>query len=285
MARILVVGGTGTVGSAVVSQLLNDEHEVRVLTRDPDNAAAKLGDKVEIMEGDVTIPRNVEDAMFNIEVVFSSLSSPPGKKNITDIEYGGNLVLLEASKHQRVKRFLYVSVMNAEYFAGYPRFFVKYKVEEELKISGLPYTFFRPTIFMETLPRFINKGKAIVYGNQPHPIHFLAVADLAKVVAESLKRKESMNAVFDVMGPEPMTFDDALGMFKRYRRPKMKIEHSSLLWGRALGYVYMKKQPELAELVTLMNECETTPEKGDPSLTQTLFGPPATRLHDWLLDY
>ena len=223
--------------------------------------------------------------MFNMEVIFSAISSPPGNKNIVEIEYGGNLTLIEASKHQRIKRFLYVSVLNAEYFAGYKRFFVKYKVEEELKISGLHYTVFRPTIFMDTISRLINKGKAIVYGNQPHPIHFLAVQDFAKIVSASLGVKKSMDARFDVLGPEALTFDDALGMYRRYRHPKLKIDHTALLMGRAMGYIYMKKNPELNELVALMNELDTTPEKADPSMTHVLFGETSTRLHNWLLSF
>jgi uncharacterized protein YbjT (DUF2867 family) len=284
MVKILAVGGTGMVGSAVVSQFLKDGHQVRILTRNTDKAIAKFGDTVEVFKGDVTRPRDVENALFDMEVVFCSLSSLPGKKNINEIEYSGNLTLIEGCKHQRIKRFLYVSVLNAEYFAGYPRFFVKYRVEEELKISGLAYTFFRPTIFMETLPGFVKKGKAVLYGKQPHPIHFLAASDFAKVVSNSLAKKESVNATFDIFGPEALTFDDVLGMYKRYRRPNLKIEHASLLLGKALGYVYMSSQPDVAEYVALMKEFEVAPEKGDPTLTQTLFGPPTTRFHDWLLN-
>ena len=283
MARILVVGGTGMVGSAVVRQLVEDKHQLRILTRNKDSAIAKFGDKVEVFEGDVTKPRNVEDALFDMEVAFSSLSSPPGKKNINEIEYGGNLTLMEGCKHQRIKRFLYVSVLNAEYFAGYPRFFIKYRVEEELKISGLPYTIFRPTIFMETLPHLIKKGKAVLYGKQPHPIHFVAAADFAKMVSMSLTIKESIGVAFDIFGPEPLTFDEALGVYKRYRRPNLEIQHSSLLVAKALTYFYSTSKPEEAELIALMKEFEVAPEKGDPSLAQTLLGEPTTKLHDWML--
>jgi uncharacterized protein YbjT (DUF2867 family) len=283
MARILAIGGTGMVGSAVVRQLVQDNHQVRVMSRNKDNAIAKFGDKVEVFQGDVTKPRNVEDALFDMEVAFSSLSSPSGKKNINEIEYGGNLTLMEGCKHQRIKRFLYVSVLNAEYFAGYPRFFVKYRVEEELKISGLPYTIFRPTIFMETLSSLIKKGKAVLYGNQPNPIHFLAVADFAKMVSESLTKKESVNATFDIFGPEALTLDDALGMYKRYRRPNLEIHHSSMLMGKALAFYYSTSKPEEAEIIVLMREFEATPEKGDPSLAQTLLGDPTTNLNNWLL--
>jgi uncharacterized protein YbjT (DUF2867 family) len=283
MAEIVAIGGTGMVGSAVVLQLAKDGHKMRVMTRTPDKAISKFGDSVEVVKGDVTSPRDVEAAMRGMDAVFCALSSPPGKKNVNLVEYSGNLSVIEACKLERVKRFIYVSVLNAEYFAGYPRFFVKYRVEEELKISGLNYTAFRPTLFMETIPRMVDKGKAIIYGTQPNPVSFVAVADFANMVSNSVTKMECYGQTYDVLGLEQLTFDDALGMYKRIRRPNLRVTHSSLLWGKLLGYLMRNSRPELAELVSMMNEFERTPEKGDAERTNALLGAPTVRYHDWLL--
>lgn len=283
MAKILAAGGTGMVGSAVVSHLLKDGHEVRVLTRRAAKAYAKFGESVETIEGNITNSQNAEAAVEGMDVVFSALSAPPGKKNINAVEYGGNITLMEACKLKRVRRFVYVSILNAEYLAGVPRFFVKYRVEEELKISGLTYTIFRPSLFMEILPTMIDKGKAVIYGDQPNPISFIAVDDFAKMVSVALGKLECHNKIFDVLGPEKLTFEDALGSYKRVRRPNLKVEHVSLTWGKVLGYLMLTTKPELSEHVTMMNEFEQTPESGDPSVTNTLLPRPATRYQEWLL--
>jgi len=283
MANILVVGGTGTVGTALVYQLLKDGHQVRLLTRNLGKAVAKFGEKVEIVQGDVMNSQNVEDALHEIDVVVSSLSSPPGKKNINLTEYSGNLTVIESCKLKNVKRIIYVSALNAEYFAGYYRFFIKYRVEEELKISGLSYTIFRPTLFMETIPKFIDKGRVVIYGEQPHPINFLAVNDFAVIVSNSIGKFDCIGKTFDVLGPESLTLDTVLGMYKRYRRPTLKITHSSPRWGQILRLLQLNSRPEFNELVTLMTELRQTPQKVDPSLTNSLLGAPTTHYHDWLL--
>jgi len=283
MANIVVVGGTGTVGTAVVYQLLKDGHQVRLLTRNLGKAVAKFGEKVEIVQGDVMNSQNVEDALEGMDAVFSSLSSPPGKKNINLTEYSGNLTVIESCKLRNVKRIIYVSALNAEYFAGYYRFFIKYRVEEELKISGLSYTIFRPTLFMETIPKFVDKGRAVIYGEQPHPINFLAVSDFAVMVSNSIGKIDCVGKTFDVLGPEALTLDTVLGMYKRYRRPNLKVTHSSPRWGQILRLVQLSSRPEFSELVTLMTELRQTPQKADPSLTNSLLGAPTTRFHDWLL--
>jgi uncharacterized protein YbjT (DUF2867 family) len=284
MANILVVGGTGTVGTAVVYQLLKDGHQVRLITRNLGKAVAKFGEKVDIIEGDVMVSQQVENALQGMDVVLSSLSSPPGKKNITLTEYSGNLTVIESCKLKNVKRFLYVSALNAEYFAGYYRFFVKYRVEEELKISGLSYTIFRPTIFMETIPKFVDKGKIVVYGEQPNPINFLAVSDFAMIVSNSIGKLDCIGKIFDVLGPEALTLDTVFGMYQRYRRPNLKITHSSPRWGQILGLIQSSSHSEYSELIALMIELNQNAQKGDPTITNSLLGAPTTRFHDWLLN-
>ena len=54
MNRILVIGGTGTVGRQVLSQLVDREAKLRALARNPD--AARLPVPVEVMHGDLTVP-------------------------------------------------------------------------------------------------------------------------------------------------------------------------------------------------------------------------------------
>jgi uncharacterized protein YbjT (DUF2867 family) len=52
---ILVTGATGTVGSEVVTQLVEQGERVRVLTRDP-RKASKFGSSIEVVEGDLEKP-------------------------------------------------------------------------------------------------------------------------------------------------------------------------------------------------------------------------------------
>ena len=66
---ILVTGATGTIGSEVVTQLLTAGERVRVLTRDPANAA-KFGAGVEIAQGDLAKPETLTAAFEGIEKVF-----------------------------------------------------------------------------------------------------------------------------------------------------------------------------------------------------------------------
>jgi uncharacterized protein YbjT (DUF2867 family) len=61
MNRILVIGGTGTVGRQVLSQLAMTGAQVRALTRKP--SAARLPPQVEVVRGDLTLPETLDGCL------------------------------------------------------------------------------------------------------------------------------------------------------------------------------------------------------------------------------
>jgi hypothetical protein len=86
----------------------------------------------------------------------------------------------------------------------------KYRAEQAIRQSGVPYTIFKPTYFMETLPRHIQSRLAIVLGRQPHPLHMVAAADFARMVSRSFQMPKAANRIFFVHGPEAITIPYAL---------------------------------------------------------------------------
>jgi uncharacterized protein YbjT (DUF2867 family) len=77
----------------------------------------------------------------------------------------------------------------------------------------VPSTIFRPTYFMETLPRQVRGSQAVVLGRQPHPFHLVAVADFARMVSRALAAPASAGQRLDVHGPEALTIAEALRIY------------------------------------------------------------------------
>lgn len=67
-----------------------------------------------------------------------------------------------------------------------------------------PYTIFKPTYFMETLPRHIQGKRAVVLGRQPHPLAMIAATDFARMVSHAFRTPEAAHREFCVHGPEAM---------------------------------------------------------------------------------
>ena len=67
------------------------------------------------------------------------------------VDWEGKLCLIEASKVANIQRFIFFSAQNAENFTNIPLMKLKYRIEEKLKKSEIPYTIFRLTGFYQGL--------------------------------------------------------------------------------------------------------------------------------------
>src|SRR5207249_11957773 len=102
---ILVTGGTGTVGSAVVKELTGRGSEVKVLSRDP--AKVKAGKGVAAVQGNLLEPGTVRRAFDGAESVF--LLNP-----VSQTEASEALMAITGMRLAKVKRIVYLSVHHAD---------------------------------------------------------------------------------------------------------------------------------------------------------------------------
>jgi uncharacterized protein YbjT (DUF2867 family) len=72
--RILVIGGTGTVGSHVLSQLSTQGAQVCALTRHPD--ASRFPPQIKVVSGDLILPETLDSCLEGIDTVFLVWTAP-----------------------------------------------------------------------------------------------------------------------------------------------------------------------------------------------------------------
>ena len=137
--KILVTGGTGTVGSEVVQALLRHDVSVRVLTR---NKEAKLPDGAEVAIGDLLDPDSVRSALNGVDKLFLLVG------NVAD-ELTQALLTAAVAREAKVKHITYLSVYQAERFPDVPHFIGKYAIETSLKAFDTPFTVLRPGYFFQ----------------------------------------------------------------------------------------------------------------------------------------
>jgi dihydroflavonol-4-reductase len=114
--RTLVTGSTGTVGGAIVQQLLDSGREVRALVRDVARARAILPAAVELVPGDTTDAASVKAAVAGCGAVFHTAGLPeqwlrdPGR--FTEVNVGGSINMGEAALAAGVQAFVYTSTID-----------------------------------------------------------------------------------------------------------------------------------------------------------------------------
>jgi uncharacterized protein YbjT (DUF2867 family) len=146
--NVLVTGATGKQGGAVARLLMKRGHKVRGLTRKLDSPAAKALEKdgATLAQGSFDDKASLVRAAQGVDAVFAM--STPFEAGM-EAETRQGIALAEAAKEAGVKHFVYTSVAGADQNTGIPHFDSKYKVEQHLKQSGLPYTVIAPVFFME----------------------------------------------------------------------------------------------------------------------------------------
>ena len=196
--KVLVLGGTGTVGSQVVRELLARGAEVSVLTRDPKKA---LPAGVRGVAGDLLDPGTIRMAFAGMESVFllNALSA-------TECHEG--LMAVNGARMAGVGKVVYLSVHDVDKAPHLPHFGAKLPVETALKASGLGFTILRPNNFFQNDLWY--KDAMLGYDVYPQPfgdvgLSRVDVRDIAEAAAIALTTGAANGETLNLVGPDILT--------------------------------------------------------------------------------
>ncbi|MFH8345340.1 SDR family oxidoreductase [Streptomyces sp. NPDC018045] len=199
MTTILVTGGTGTLGRAVVDRLLAAGHDVRTLSRRPHPGTGRP--RLHAYAVDLRDGSGLAPAVAGVETVVHCASAPTG-----DTEAAGRLV--EAALTAGVRHLVYISIVGVDRIPlGYYR--AKHEVERLIEDSGLGWTVLRTTQFHDLLLRLVKAGARLPVMPVPTGVRFQPV-DVREVAGRlvELASAEPAGRVADLGGPETRTARD-----------------------------------------------------------------------------
>lgn len=278
--RVLVAGATGRLGKPVALHLQEAGYQVRALTR----RAANRGDLerygIEVVRGDVGEREALLTLVRGCHAVYISLRGANDVASYDRSEVQGVANLAWAARESGVERIAYLS--GAGRTAGAEQHFparIKHECEEALRASGVPYTIFRATHFMESLPMFIRGAAAEVLGKQPHRYHYVAVDDYARMVAGALNEPRAANQTFTIFGPKAYTMHEALRIYLAHTHPGMPIRNPPLPLLRIVAKLTGNRDLQFA--TQLFAAFAAIGEDGDPGPANALLGAPPTTLEQW----
>ncbi len=237
---ILVTGATGFLGSALVTELVKQKQEVRVLVRDEKKAREQFGDAVTIICGEITNARQVQQAVDGATTIYHLVGhlyhpSVPTKLYCqTHIE--GTRILLAACQGQsQLQRIVHCSTTGVHGVTGAtpaaedapfaptnPYEATKLEGErlalQAYREQGLPVSVARPglvygpgdlhllgffTSIKKGLFRVIDGGKALL-----HPVYIDDMTDAFLLCAQ---RPEAIGQSYNIAGEQPVTIRELAG--------------------------------------------------------------------------
>ncbi len=209
---ILVAGGTGRLGTALVDRLIKRGLEVRVLTRDTRRAAHFPG-TVSVITGDVRNPSTLRPAFEGVDLVVSAVHGFVGTHGDSPatVDRDGNAHLTDAAKASGAELVL-ISGVGASFDSPMELFRMKYAAEQYARGSGVPTTIVRATAFLELWIELLRdtatrSGRPLVFGRGDNPINFVSVADVAALVERVVVDPTTRGQTFEIGGPDNLTFN------------------------------------------------------------------------------
>ncbi len=243
--RILVAGGTGFVGGAIVRELRSRGRAVAVLTRHPERAAGRLPDpSVEARGGDITRPETLPGALAGVDTVVQCVQFPgyPVEdarrgRTFMDVDAVGTANLVTAAAKAGVRKFVYLSGVGADPDSPRSWYRAKGLAERAVAAAGLRYVIVRPTWIYGpddvSLNRFVRVIRLVPGffpqigpGNQR--INPILIDDVARLVADVIDGETANGRTLEVGGPEVLTLDEIVQAAMRALGRSKPIVHFPL---------------------------------------------------------
>ena len=201
---ILVAGATGQTGRLIVRELLAEGYTVRALVRDMAKGRQTLGDKVQLVQGDVKDPATLTTAIAGTDAVLTAIGArgAKGPDRPEAIDYQGVKNLVDAAAASKSQQFVLISSRSVtQKDSPLNKMFGnvliwKLKGEDTVRASGVPYTIVRPG----GLANDAGGDKDLLFeqGDTVSARTTIARADIARICVQALKYPEARNRTFEV---------------------------------------------------------------------------------------
>lgn len=224
--KILLAGATGYLGKHVAKELMKQQYPTTILVRNQTKVPGNL-DSAKIIVAEITKPETLLGTMDDIDVLISTVGITKQKDGLTymDVDYQANLNLLNEAKKAGVKKFIYVSALNADKLRHLKMCHAKELFVQELINSGMDYCIIRPNGFFSDMTEFLKmakKGKAELFGDGNYKMNPIHGEDLAEVCVNAISAGER---IIEVGGPEVLTHNEMVELAFNTLNKKVKVNY------------------------------------------------------------
>ena len=233
--RIAITGANGFVGRHVIALLLDDvpSEDIRAIVRDPVRAAAELPNAgLDVRQADVTRPETLRGVFDGVDAVVHTVAIPTERQGtFTRVNADGARAVVREAERAGVRRLVDVSAIGASPDSPYPFLRTKGEGQAAVEASAIPHVVLRPSLLFGPGDDFFHRLRfALRFPIVPLPgggtarFQPLHVEDLARAVRAALFG--TMSGVFEVGGPDPVTYRELLAETMRaygIRRPTMPV--------------------------------------------------------------
>jgi len=206
--QILVTGATGNLGSAVIETLLKNipAQNIYALVREEEKISEIKAKGINVFQGDYDNVSALKSAMANVDTVLLISAGDQGDR----MQQHRNVI--DAAKKSGVENIAYTSrAMRNREILAHQLMEEHFLTEDYIKASGLNYTIFRNTLYMDVLPIFVGKQvfeKGIFQPAGDGKVAFALRKEMGEAMANVMSNEACENKTYKFTNNEAYSFYD-----------------------------------------------------------------------------
>jgi len=275
--QVFLTGATGFVGKNMVQRLLAEGHAVRALLRVPPGEKARVvqgfrqeGD-FRYVQGDVVSGSGLAAAMKGCDAVMHLVGIIVEKaKNTFDaVHHIGTRNVVEAAKRNGIKRFIQMSALGVrkDGVAAYQT--SKWKGEEEVRGSGIPYCILRPSVIFGPGDSFVTQmiqtmRQAPLFrpvpGDGKPKYRPIFIDDVTACFVRALTTEAATNQTVELGGADEISLNEVLAEIARctgVKKPAVHIPLPLMFAGAAVAQTVFSNPPVTVDQLRMLREGST----------------------------
>ncbi|MEK5280233.1 MULTISPECIES: SDR family oxidoreductase [Paenibacillus] len=233
---IVIMGATGTIGSALLERLVDLGVPIRALSREPEKLRDQIGEKgrstTEVARVDASDPESLRRVFTGASQLFLAMSNSPRQIEL-------ETSIIQIATESGIKHIVKISSPAFEQSSPVAVAGWHQVIENTLRESGITHTVLRPYAFMQNLMRFAPTitTQNVFFGSMGvSPCNFIDCRDIADVAAEALTNDKVSGHIYTLTGSEIFSY------------PQIASRLSALL-NRPISYINMEPQVLLRNLI------------------------------------
>jgi uncharacterized protein YbjT (DUF2867 family) len=224
--NVLVAGATGFVGSHLVPALLQEGHNVRCLTRDPDRAADRLPEGVDVVRGDVHEPASLADVLTGMHAAYYLVHSMEGDEfSFEERDRAAAGHFAAAAERARLERIIFLGGLGDPSSQLSAHLRSRHEVGDVLRASRTPVTELRAGLILGAgsasyvmLQQLVERLPVMI---TPRWVHTrtqpIALIDVIGYLVAALNDTSKVDNIYQIGGPEVMTYRSMMTRYARAR--------------------------------------------------------------------
>jgi uncharacterized protein YbjT (DUF2867 family) len=243
--KVLVLGATGLIGSAVLARLAAEGHEVVAAARHPPAAHLSGATWIRFDLSNVSHSSDWRRVLTGIDAVVNCVGvlqdGPAGSTEA--VHASGPAALFEACRNHGVRRVVHLSAVGVDRATPSQFSRTKLKGDEALMSLDLDWVILRPSV---VVGRAAYGGSALIRGlaawsllpvmPQTAPLHIVHLDDLVRAIVFFVRPDSPSRVAVEVVGPKPYAFEDAVAVFRQWMHWRPAHRTRVPIWLASIAY-------------------------------------------------